>query len=116
MQQEIYKLINGTPVKYMGQAIIKDGIVYSNPSREILKSEGYLPMGQNDIPDFDPEKEYVTIGYYSVSEDGEEIITHYVITTEDFPIFETDVKPTLEERIAVLESALLEIGSLLGGD
>lgn len=102
MRQEMYKLVGGQVHKYTaGQTIVKDGWVYSSPDEDMLRSVGFLPLGEPEIPDFDPTTHMIRVDHYSLSDNGDAIIAHYVV--EELPP-EVEVVPTTEERLAALEA------------
>lgn len=103
MRQEMCKLLsNGRLEKYTGQSIVVNNMVYGNPSENVLRLGGYLPMGEAIMPEYDPEKEYPVVDHYETSSDGSEIIAVY--TTVARNIEETaEAEPDINERVAVLE-------------
>lgn len=106
MQQGMFKLTPaGTLVRYVGQAIQSGGMVYSNPSQELLLSSGFLPMGEPVMPEYDHTTEYLIVDHYELSADGSEIIAIY--TTEPLPempeLSDNGNEDDINARITALE-------------
>ena len=118
MRHELYRLVGDQVQQYAGQAIVIDRMVHSKPDDDMLRRAGYLPIIAADLPEFDPETQWVKVDHYTLSENGDEIIAHYVVA-DDSPIIETK-EPTMEERVAALEQAgferdmaLIELAAML---
>ena len=48
---DLYKLINGVPVKFKERYIKYDGMVYANPTEEQLKMAGWKELVVQDMPE-----------------------------------------------------------------
>lgn len=107
----------GNLVPYRGQCIKIDGIVYTNPSEEILLADGFRPLAAVELPAFDIETQDLKADSYHYSEDGSEIITVYIVVEQE------EKEMTIEERVALLEqeglardAALIELAAIVAGE
>lgn len=68
----MYKFIDENKVeKFKNGFVVLDGRIYTNPTPETLKKVGYKPLVEAEIPEYDPEKQYLVKKY----EKGEDSIT-----------------------------------------
>ena len=85
--------------------VLKDGRTVSGYNLlpdNILKSEGWLPLIDNP-PEYNQETEYLEHAGYTISET--EVITNYTVKQ----IGPVVLIPTIEDRLAAVEDALLMI-------
>lgn len=81
------------------QSITVEGMVYYNPTDEIYFSQGYKEIIDTPYPETEDNKYYT----YSYEERDDKIIK---VWTEAEPTDETDVRPTIEDRMADIEAKL----------
>lgn len=71
---------NGQPLKrFVGNKLVK---VISNPTEEQLKEFGYMPLINNELPDYDVEKQEVIMKYAVVGNEIHEIFEIIDVTEE----------------------------------
>lgn len=103
MNKRLYRLSGRTAIAYAGQSILRDGLVHTQPTEDMLYAAGYRPMGEAQRPEYDAEREYLRAAGYRMSEDGEELV----------PVWEIAALPgmqdarTIEQRVADLEAVVV---------
>ena len=74
--------INEKEVKILGKYVECEGRIYTNPEKgypELLRALGYKELVEKEIPEYNPERQYLSPFY----EDGEEnIIKHWEIKND----------------------------------
>ena len=69
---ELYKFINERNIKkYNGGFVVLDGMIYTNPHEDTLKSAGFKPLAAGEMPEHDEQTQYVDVTYI----DGEDAIS-----------------------------------------
>ncbi len=96
------KLKNGALLYAPSSVMVNDKRII-NPSDEILRSLGWLPVVMTPCPQ--TEEGYTAAAHFEETTDG--IVQVWTIVETPF------AAPTTEERLAALENAVLEI--ILGG-
>jgi hypothetical protein len=90
----LYKYIGEHCVeKFNGDFVVVDNVVYTNPQEEHLKMAGYKELKSAEIPEYNPESQYVEMTY----KDGKNSITE-ICEIKDFPdLFITEEDQSKEE-------------------
>ncbi len=61
---ELFKFISETEIqKYKGGFVVLDNRIYTNPTEETVRKAGYKELLEVDVPEFNPEKEYILLSY-----------------------------------------------------
>ena len=78
----MYKFINQNQTeRYKGGFIVYDNKIYTNPTEETLRLAGYKELEEAEMPEYDPETQYVETTY----EDGENITVVYTVKDINVP-------------------------------
>lgn len=90
----LYKYVSEYCVeKFSGDFVVVDNMIYTNPQEEHLKMAGYKELKSAEIPEYDPESQYVEITY----KDGKDFITE-MCEVKDLPdLFITEEDQSREE-------------------
>ena len=73
---ELYKFINENEIKkYKGGFVVIDNRIYTNPTEETVRKAGYKEFVVAEMPEHDPEKEYIQTTYI----DGDVITVAYTV-------------------------------------
>ena len=73
---ELYKFLNENEIqKYKGGFVVVNNRIYTNPTIDTIKKAGYKELLEVEIPEFNPEKEYILLSYM----DGDVITPVYTV-------------------------------------
>ena len=104
----MYKVVNGqlqaAPETYRdGKKIITN----FDKNKGQQKKYGYKELKEVDVPEYNPETEYLEVIRYEYTEDGEYIMPVYGVRPIPEPEPIPEPKPTLEEKVAALEEEMV---------